>query len=124
MTFPDVAPASRQGDFFVPANPVANPGGLDHVRWSLDIPQADYENPSNEVVSTILVNGVDWGNNRWAGGRIQTTDKQGNPVVNPVHVVEFKLGTVPVGATLQIRVRVNPGTGLPMNVGTKNAEAV
>jgi hypothetical protein len=112
-----VAPAVRQGTFKAPASPVTLPAGYSKLYWELDIPlTAEYEDPSNVIVSRMLVNGTDPAST-WTGGHY--VDKLGN--VNPAPAVEFDIRAIPAGSTVQVQVEVNAGSpGKTMTVGVKN----
>lgn len=116
-----VAPAPRgtpNGEVFT-SNTVAYVSGYNTIDWSLDIPnQAEYENTGNSVKTELLQNGQVIGDSTWFGGRVETVDKQGNPVVNPVPRVGFSLANIVPGQLLQVRVTVvGPA---PWSVGILN----
>jgi hypothetical protein len=109
ITF-SVAPAVRTGTFTTAA--FAKPAGYTQIFWELAIPNAaEYEDPANQFIARLLVNGVDPAST-WVGGHV--VNKQG--VVNPPPAIEYDIGPVPTGATLQVQVAIT-GT---FTVGIQN----
>lgn len=109
ITF-SVTPKIRQGTFS--SNTATDNRGYNTISWEIILPTtSDYQNPANQVVTQLLVNGVDV-QSVWQGSSSYTS----NDPNGYMFAVEYDISQIAVGDTLQVSMSLNN----KMNVGIQN----